>query len=146
MSEIRIIEISAKETYAVRWPVLRQGKPVESCHFDGDDLTSTVHFGLYDDSGLAAVASVFTARHQYFQQEKQAQLRGMAVLDKHRQKGYGLALLEHAERYVSGHADIMWFNAREVAVGFYTKSGYQTKGELFIISDVGVHYVMYKYL
>ena len=33
-----IKKISATETFLVRHPVLRAGKPIESCHFDGDDL------------------------------------------------------------------------------------------------------------
>ena len=33
-----IKKISALETFPVRHPVLRAEKPIESCHFEGDDL------------------------------------------------------------------------------------------------------------
>ena len=46
---IQIKEIPSKETYSVRQPVLRKGKPIESCIFEGDDLATTHHFGLYDN-------------------------------------------------------------------------------------------------
>jgi len=46
---IQIKEIPSKETYIVRQPVLRKGKPIESCIFEGDDLETTYHFGLFDN-------------------------------------------------------------------------------------------------
>lgn len=39
-----IKKISSSETFLVRQPVLRAGKPLESCRFDGDDLEITHHF------------------------------------------------------------------------------------------------------
>ena len=38
-------KITALETYTVRQEVLRKGKPIETCHFIGDDATTTTHFG-----------------------------------------------------------------------------------------------------
>ena len=39
-----IKNISANETFLVRHPVLRAGKPIENCKFDGDELETTQHF------------------------------------------------------------------------------------------------------
>jgi hypothetical protein len=50
-----IKKIAAIETYSVRLPVLRKGKPIESCHFDGDDLETTLHFGLYLGQKLVGI-------------------------------------------------------------------------------------------
>lgn len=36
-----IKKIAALETYSVRPPAIRKGKPIESCRFDGDDLETT---------------------------------------------------------------------------------------------------------
>ena len=41
-----IKEIQASETYWVRQEVLRKGKPIETCHFEGDDAVTTMHFGI----------------------------------------------------------------------------------------------------
>ena len=41
-----IKQIAALETFPVRHPVLRAEKLIESCHFDGDTLVTTVPFGL----------------------------------------------------------------------------------------------------
>ncbi len=38
-----IREISSQETFKVRHPVLRQGRPLEDCAFTDDDLETTIH-------------------------------------------------------------------------------------------------------
>ncbi|WP_166920464.1 GNAT family N-acetyltransferase [Flavobacterium poyangense] len=140
-----IKEIPSKETYVVRQPVLRKGKPIESCVFEGDDLDTTHHFGLYADKDLIGIISLFTKINTTFAEKNQAQIRGMAVLDTHQKKGIGEALVKHCERYcLENGTDLIWFNARTAAVGFYKKMNYQTVGEAFDIKDVGEHYLMYK--
>ena len=140
-----IKQIPSKDTFAVRLPVLRPGKPVESCIFEGDDLPSTVHFGIFDNENLAGIVSVFEAATPLLPQQKQFQLRGMAVLDTYQKKGLGDLLVKAAEDYIkSAQAETIWFNAREIAVGFYDKMGYKITGDPFTISDIGIHYVMYR--
>ncbi|WP_431244106.1 hypothetical protein ACQ9BO_06855 [Flavobacterium sp. P21] len=81
-----IKEISSKETYAVRQPVLRAGKPIESCIFEGDDLDTTHHFGLFEDKNLTGIISLFQQTNSIFAEKNQAQIRGMAVLETHQKK------------------------------------------------------------
>lgn len=140
-----IKEIPSQETYAVRQPVLRQGKPIESCIFEGDDLPTTHHFGLFEDEKLIGIISLFKQINTIFAGENQAQIRGMAVLENHQKKGFGEALVKHCEDYCeSQNVDLIWFNARTAAVGFYKKINYQVAGEPFDIKDVGEHYLMFK--
>ncbi|KAF2511841.1 GNAT family N-acetyltransferase [Flavobacterium foetidum] len=142
-----IKEITSKETYIVRQPVLRKGKPIESCIFEGDDLPTTHHFGLFEDKNLTGIISLFTQINSIFADENQAQIRGMAVLENHQKKGYGEALVTHCEKFCqSQNIDLIWFNARTAAVGFYKKMNYQIIGEAFDIKDVGEHYLMFKKL
>jgi len=142
-----IQEILASETYSVRHPVLRPGKPIASCRFEGDELATTKHFGLLVNKQLAGVVSVFKNCSPFSDVEGQYQLRGMAVLSSHQKKRYGEALLKYAEDYLkSENAQIIWFNARLVAIGFYEKLGYATVGEPFEIGDIGIHYVMFRKL
>lgn len=61
-----IKKITTHETYSVRLPVLRKGKPIESCHFDGDDLKTTIHFGLYLTKELVGVVSLFKKNNPLF--------------------------------------------------------------------------------
>ena len=140
-----IKQIPSKDTFAVRLPVLRPGKPVESCIFEGDDLPSTVHFGVFDDQNLAGIVSVFEVSTPLLPPQRQFQLRGMAVLDAYQKKGLGEKLVKAAEEYITTQdGEVIWFNAREIAVGFYNKMGYEIIGDPFTIGDIGIHYVMYR--
>ncbi|WP_447635090.1 GNAT family N-acetyltransferase [Flavobacterium microcysteis] len=142
-----IKEIPALETFSVRQPVLRPGKSIESCHFEGDNLESTKHFGLFSNEKLAGIASLFEHPTPFLKEKSQFQLRGMAVLPEFQKQGLGEALVKHAENdALERGGKIIWFNAREIAVAFYKKLGYEIIGEPFDIADIGKHYVMYKKL
>ncbi|SHG75075.1 Acetyltransferase (GNAT) domain-containing protein [Flavobacterium micromati] len=142
-----IKKIIALDTFPVRHPVLRNEKPIESCHFDGDNLKSTTHFGLFDSGKIQAVISLFEAKNEWFESEKQIQIRGMAVLEKHQKKGFGEILIINAENYcIQKKSNLIWFNARQEAIGFYQKMGYGIIGVPFEIIDVGEHVVMFKNL
>lgn len=141
----KIQNITSSETFAVRHPVLRAGKPIETCQFDGDDLDTTSHFGLFIDEKLIGVLSVFKTQNINFKVENQFQMRGMAVLPEFQRKGYGEDLVKHCEKYVAQNLGaLIWFNARENAVAFYEKLGYQKIGNPFSIANIGIHYVMKK--
>lgn len=145
MTEIKKINFAA--TFSVRHPVLRQGKPIESCFFEGDDAETTVHFGLFLETKLVGVISVFKNKNSIFSAENQFQIRGMAVLQEYQGKKLGKQLLIESEAYVSSQkGDLIWFNAREIAVPFYQNSEYEIVGEAFEIKEVGTHYIMYKNL
>jgi predicted GNAT family N-acyltransferase len=140
-----IKKITATEAFLVRQPVLRAGKPIESCHFDGDDLETTVHFGLFTNQELAAIISVFKKTNTLFAKKEQFQVRGMAVLEHYRKEGFGKTLLIHCEQYcITQNAQLIWFNARTTATGFYEKMGYQKKGSPFEIDGIGTHFLMFK--
>jgi len=140
-----IKKISSTETFSVRHPVLRKGKPLESCHFDGDNLETTQHFGLYLDEELVGIISLFKKSNPDFKENNQYQIRGMAVLEDHRKKDFGKALIRYSEEQCKNqNVDLIWFNARIEASGFYEKMGYQKIGVPFEIPDVGEHIVMFK--
>ena len=142
-----IQKITSPETFAVRHPVLRKGKPIESCHFDGDDLASTLHFGLFENESLEGVISLFESKNSLFEAENQIQIRGMAVLEHHQGKGFGRKLITYCEDFLHQKKDLLvWFNARQNAIGFYQKLGYEIIGDSFEIPEVGTHFVMWKRL
>jgi GNAT superfamily N-acetyltransferase len=140
-----IQEITATRTYPVRQLVLRAGKPIESCHFVGDELASTHHFGYFTANQLLGVISLFEAENTAFSEQKSFQIRGMAVLESHQKKGIGEALVREAETFCKKQkTTLIWFNARTSAVGFYKKMGYEIVGSEFEIKEVGPHFLMYK--
>lgn len=142
---IQIKSIPSLFTHLVRHPVLRPGKPIETCVFDSDDLETTKHFGLYLNEDLIGVISVFENKNSIFNRFNQLQIRGMAVLEEFQGKGYGRLLVNEVENYAKKiKSDLIWFNARENAANFYKKLGYEIYGSLFDIAGIGLHYVMYK--
>ncbi|ESU29431.1 acetyltransferase [Flavobacterium limnosediminis JC2902] len=144
---ILIRQIEAEDTFSVRQPVLRPGKSIESCHFEGDNLGTTAHFGLSENEELLAVVSLYKTNYPNCKIENQFQMRGMAVLEKHQRMGLGEQLVKKAEHYVrEKNGKLIWFNAREKAVPFYEKLGYKINGNPFEINDIGTHFVMYKRL
>jgi len=140
-----IKNISANETFLVRHPVLRAGKPIESCQFDGDTLETTKHFGLFMDEKIIGVVSVFNNKNTTFISPNQFQIRGMAILSKFQKRGFGEKLMIRCEEYIqSQKGTLIWFNARENAVSFYEKLHYKKIGDPFAIADIGLHYLMKK--
>ena len=71
----------------------------------------------------------------------------MATLPEHQYKGLSSALLQVAFPIVKQNlCHLVWCNAREEAIGFYKKVGFEGIGELFEITNLGQHLVMVKYL
>lgn len=139
-TNIQLKPICAKETYAVRHPVLRSGLPIESCAFDRDDDENTVHIGSFLNEKLVGVLTLLP-------KETDVQLRGMAVLPELQGKGIGRLLVAEAEKCVRDmDMSTLWMNARLVAVPFYEACGYQKQGETFELPFGGTHYKMTKYL
>lgn len=145
---IEIKQIPASQVYPVRQEVLRPGKPPEQCFFAGDAHDSTFHLGIFDNNRLAGVVSYMNTANALFEHAHQYQLRGMAILDAYKGKGYGAALLLEGEKKLKAREIpyLLWFNARNYAIGFYEKYGYQTIGEKFDIPGVCEHIVMFKLL
>ncbi len=149
MSDHSIIvrPISTSAVYAVRHPVLRHSKTIESCIFEGDELNTTMHFGIFSANELAGVASLFLKKSDLFSETHQFQLRGMAILQEFQNRGFGKLLLDYAEGFARDKStELLWFNARILAVPFYKSCGYDSVGNAFNIGDIGEHYVMFKKL
>lgn len=148
--ELKVREITAAQTLPLRAEVLRPGRPVESAIFAGDEDKQNRHFGVFADERLVGVASLFrsplpeAARNEAdFKGGVEWQLRGMAVEPSLQKTGLGKAVLCSCVDFVHSQPDsILWCNARSSAVGFYLANGFETRGEEFVIPDVGPHFVM----
>lgn len=138
--------ISSQETWPVRHPVLRKGRPLEDVYMEADEKESTFHLGIFYKQEIVGVASFMEDKHPNCY-GVQARLRGMAVLPDHRKKGLAARILNRGEHILKEKGTtLLWFNARIVALSFYKNLGYQTIGEEFNIPLVGPHYVMKKQL
>jgi len=142
---LQIKKITASETYPLRHAILRQNEPIEKCIYPFDNAFSTLHFGLFEKEFLIGIVSLFETKKDLFEDVKQFQIRGMAVLESHQKKGYGAALIKHAISHLQKEKDfLIWFNARIIAIGFYEKLGFEKTGGAFEIFPIGMHYIMFK--
>ncbi len=140
---IFIREIKAEDTYKIRKEELRKNMnlPVQ---LTGDLDNKTLHFGLFENDILVSIVSFMKIKHQNLNGE-QYQLRGMATLEVNHKKGYGKKLLAKVEEILKDkNIEIIWCNARVLALDFYRKHGYNIVGEEFDIPQIGGHFVMYK--
>ena len=139
-------DIAAKETWPVRHPVLRAGRPLEDVYMEADEKESTFHLGVFYKEHIVGVASFMEDDHLLFK-GLQSRLRGMAVLEEFRKRGIAALLLKRGEELLKEkNRNILWFNARIVALQFYENLGYKVIGEKFDIPKVGPHYRMKKEL
>lgn len=144
MIEVRVIK--AVETYQIRIEVLRNGVP-ENFHFQGDEAIDSFHLGAFQDNSCIGISTFIRNNHSLLSKEAAYQLRGMAILPKYQKQGVGKKILIESYKYLAEHTcQILWCNAREIAVNFYKKSGFAIIGEPFNIPKIGLHYIMYKRL
>lgn len=138
---VSVKKISTEETYFLRLEVLRKG--IDLPHkFKEDFDVATFHLGVFEGEKLMSIGS-FIKNELEALKGSQYQLRGMATLPEGRGKGYGKLLLDEAsEELKTMSIEKLWCNAREEAVKFYEKSGFQIFGEEFMVNKVGPHYKM----
>ena len=140
---MEVLRIKAIDTYPIRHKMLRPSGTVEDCMFQGDHDELTFHLGAFVDKKLVSVASFYFEKHPAFAEAYQYRLRGMATLPEYQGQGYSSALLRTAFPVIKqNQCSLLWCNAREKALGFYKKVGFNATGELFSIPNIGKHMLM----
>jgi GNAT superfamily N-acetyltransferase len=132
--------ISAQDCIDLRSRILRPNQPIELCHFTEDHFESTFHLGLVQNEEILSNGTFIQNTHPHFAQNKNIyRLRGMATDTKFRGRGFGRLILEKAEDILKQkNCEVLWFNARETAFGFYEKCGYK-KSAICSISPALAH-------
>lgn len=139
--------ISAKQTHLVRHPMLRKGRPLDSCVFEGDDLETSLHLGAFHNEQLVGVASAYSKNHSQLLGESSYQIRGVAVLAAFQGQQIGRTLMDGIEQHLyTRNTSLLWLNARTKAVPFYKALHYVPFGEAFDIPLIGQHYCYFKRL
>ena len=142
---MRIQFIKTAETYPLRLQVLRPGGEPEDAHFATDRTDGAFHLGARSGNSVIAIASFHPEKHAGLKGWKQFRLRGMATHPDHVGKGIGKALLTFAMDHLKAqHADLLWCNARVLAVPFYEKLGFIREGPEFDIPGIGAHFLMHR--
>jgi len=131
-----------KHYYHLRWKILRApwGQAEGS---EVDDIESQCFhiMAINPDKAVIGVARL------QFNSKSEAQIRYMAVDDKHEGTGVGHALVSAIEKHAidTAHTKII-LDARENAVSFYQTLGYQIIGKSYLLFDSIQHFKMVKAL
>jgi len=137
-----IIQLSSSQTnYEVRHPVLRKGKPVESCRFENDDHPESIHLCAKKKDIIIGVLSALPNNCPDFPLKKSYQLRGIAINHKFQRMGIGSLLVQKVEQQIRLNKSIeyIWLNARVNTKNFYLNLQYLPVGKVFNIIDIGMH-------
>jgi GNAT superfamily N-acetyltransferase len=133
MAEQFVVEITAAQTHPLRRAVLRADTPTDDVEFAEDTWPGAYHLGVVDGDELIATSSWIPRELATQPGSAAVQLRGMATLQGLQGRGVGAMLLAAGiERARVTGALLVWANARDAAMGFYERNGFQIDGEGFI--------------
>lgn len=125
--------------YDLRYRALREplDQPRGSERNDGDE--TGIHFALYDDGILKAIARLDQAS------EGVSQVRFVAVELNSQGKGYGRKIMEEVERVSRNSGNTkMILHARDYAVDFYLRLNYTVIEKSHKLYGVLQHFLMEK--
>lgn len=143
MNETKII--SSKQTYPLRLSVLWPHKnSLEECGLDIDDAEGTFHIGAFKNEELMSIGTFLVQKNENFEQTIQYRLRAMATSPKVRGENFGKKVIDFSKQELKNrNVDLLWCDAREVAIGFYEKMGLKTVGDFYNVPQIGPHKLMY---
>ncbi len=130
-----------QEYYDLRYRILREplNQPLGSERNEGD--SDGIHFALYDDSEIKAIARLDQVA------ENISQVRFVAVAINSQEKGFGRKIMEEAEsKAIELGNTTMILHARDYAVDFYLKLNYKLIEPSYKLFDVLQHFLMEKEL
>ncbi len=135
-------EAEYKHYYHFRWQQLRApwNQPRGS---EIDDIENQCfHVMAVDDSN-----NIIGIARLQFNTSSEAQIRYMAVAKLYQKKGVGRALIDAVEQHAkNASCEKIQLNARENAIGFYQKLGYDIAKKSYLLFNEIQHYQMIKKL
>ena len=145
--KVNISKVDAKKVRPLRHSELRKGQDFSTTSYLKDYEESTFHMACIVDGKAVTCATFYPEKSTNIKSENAYRLRGMATDSNFQRKGYALDLIaESFKELKKRDCDIVWCNARLVAVDFYKSVGLKIIGDLFDIAGIGPHYYMYKEL
>lgn len=135
-------EAEFKRYYHLRWQLLRAPwHQPEDSEVDAIEKQCFHIMAVDDEKQVIAVARL------QFNSDDEAQIRYMAVSPSHQRQGIGRALIDATEQRAkkSSYKNIV-LHAREPAVEFYKKLGYQVIEKSYLLFDEIQHFRMSKEL
>jgi GNAT superfamily N-acetyltransferase len=145
--------VPAWTTWPLRQEVLRPGRPVRDCVYGGEDDPRAAHGAALrrapSQGGEFTVLAVGVVMPEAPPWDVGVddgwRLRGMATRPDSRGQGLGSRVLDLLISHVADHeGGLLWCNARTPALALYERAGFQPRGEVFELPEIGPHQVMWR--
>ena len=131
--------------YELRWRILR--KPWGQPRGSEQDMEETGSYHLMARDEQHDGQQVIGVARLQFTNDNAAQLRYMAVADDWQKKGVGRGIVLHMEGIARQQgAQHLFLHARDNALGFYQKLGYEVIEPSYLLFNSIQHYKMQKTL
>ncbi len=128
-----VVELSRDEILPLRVEVLRKGTPTRTCDYAEDNYADAKHFGIVRDGVVVGTSTWFAKECPERVGLAAVQLKGMATSEALHGEGLGTLLIDRGIEYAcSLGAEVVWARARDSALGFYLKCGFEVIGDGFI--------------
>jgi len=143
--KVNIIKVDAEKIRPLRHSELRKGQDFSNTSYLEDYKVDTFHMVCIVDEEIVTCASFYPEKSIKIKSNNAYRLRGMATASNFKRKGYATNLMiESFKELEKRDCDMVWCNARLIAVDFYKSLGFKITGEIFDIKGIGPHYYMYK--
>jgi len=143
--KVEINKVDAEKVRPLRHSELRKGQDLSTTSYLNDYEEGTFHMACIVDDKIVTCATFYPEKSIKIKSENAYRLRGMATDSSFQRKGYASDLMDESFKELKKRdCDMVWCNARLVAVDFYKSAGFKVTGELFDIPEIGPHYYMYK--
>ena len=142
---MQVEDVPAEATHDLRWRILRDSRPGAPVVFPEDRRADAFHLAVRDAPGAVVAVASFSAEETPYRPGRSAvRLRGMAVDRPAQHHGLGRLLVTTVvDRLRGDGVDVLWCNARDSAVGFYARLGFEVVGDGFVLPESGIaHHVM----
>ncbi len=142
---IQVNKISAEQCRSLRhrvlWPHIELE---EDCNIDIDKRKDAIHLGAFYENQIISVCSLFEMKTEKIDFASQYRLRAMATDPNFRGMNAGKLVVEKAIEIIRKNGyEVLWCDARKVALGFYEKCGFLVTGEFYPVRNIGPHKLMY---
>ena len=143
--QVEINKVDAEKIRPLRHSELRKGQDFSTTAYLRDYEEDTFHMACIVEEKIVTCATFYPEKSIKIKSNNAYRLRGMATDANFQRKGYASELMKESFKELKKRGcDILWCNARLVAVDFYKSIGFKIAGDLFDIAGIGPHYYMYK--
>ena len=143
--QVEINKVDAESIRSLRHSELRKGQDFSTTSYLKDYEEDTFHMACIVDDKIVTCATFYPEKSIKKKSDNAYRLRGMATDSNFQRKGYARNLMNESFKELKKRdCDMVWCNARLVAVDFYKFAGFKITGEIFDIAEIGPHYYMYK--